>query len=126
VQTVGSGSVSSYLTSFTRDPLASNIVKSTAQLGLKSSTAGSSVSPPKPEIDVAEVVEGPGGVLDQFSVRLSISISEDDVDRFASVKIMRASLGTAKAPRPSISALIFSTGMPLRRLGSMGSASETS
>lgn len=112
VQTAGSGSVSSYLTRFTSDALASNIVRSTAQLGLKSSTAGSSVSPPKPEIDSAEIIEGPGGILDQFSVRISVSVPVEDVPKLASVKIMRAKLGSAKVTRPAVSALSFAPPIP--------------
>lgn len=103
--TAGSGSVSSYVSSFSSDEVGSGIVKSTAQLGLNTSTAGSSVAPPKPEIDSADVFEDVGGVLDQFSVRLVVSLPVGEVERAAYIKISRAKAGTAKAPRPAFSAL---------------------
>jgi len=108
LQVAGPGSVSSYVTSFSKDlGIASRITKSTAQFGLKTSTAGSSVPPPKPELDSADVIEGPGGVLDQFSVRLTISLRVDQLSRVKSIKVMRAKLGTVKAVRPAISALSY-------------------
>ncbi len=104
-QTVGSGSVAPYLTTFARDVLGANIVKSTSHLGLKTSTAGSSVPPPKPELDSTEIIEGPGGVFDQFSVKITVSIKDTDISRVSAVKIMRAKLGPVKAARPAVSAL---------------------
>ena len=105
LQTVGSGSVAPYLTRFAKDALGTSIVRSTSHLGLKTSTAGSSVPPPKPELDSTEIIEGPGGVLDQFSVRLTVSIREEHLPRVAAVKVMRAKLGPLKVSRPSVSAL---------------------
>ena len=107
-QTVSSGSVSSYVSAFSSDPIGSRITRSTSHMGLKTSTAGSSVPPPKAELDSASVIEGPGGVLDQFSVRLTVSLPIDDADRVSSVRVMRAKLGPVKAPRPAVSALSFS------------------
>jgi hypothetical protein len=107
LQTVGSGSVSSYLTRITGDELGSNIVKSTSHLGLKTSTAGSSIPPPKPEIDSAEIIESPGGVLDQFSVKLTVSIKEENRQKLSAIKIMRAKLPSADVANPSVSALSF-------------------
>ncbi len=107
LMTVGSGSVNSYLTRFTQDVLGANIVRSTSHLGLKTSTAGSSVPPPKPELDSVEIIEGPGGVLDQFSVKLTVSVRLEHLPRSGIVKIMRAKLGALKVPRPAVSALSF-------------------
>jgi hypothetical protein len=112
LQSVGSGSVAPYVTMFSRDPLGANIVKSTAQLGLKTSTAGSSVAPPKPELDSTEIVEGPGGVFDQFSVKLTVSISDEHIERVAWIKVMRAKLGPLDVPRPAVSALSLNPPVP--------------
>jgi hypothetical protein len=112
LQVASSGSVSSYLTAITKDPLAAKIVKSTSHLGLKTSTAGSSVPPPRPELDSAEVIEDQGGVLDQFSVELTVSIPIDQLSKIKAVKIMRAKLGKVKAVRPMLSALIGAPSVP--------------
>lgn len=111
-QTAGSGSANSYITDFSKGKLGSNITKSTSRLGLKTSTAGSSVMPPRPEIDDAEIIEGPGGVLDQFSVRLTFSLPASQVDFVSSVKIMRAKLGPIDVVRPSFSALMSAPSTP--------------
>ncbi len=105
-QTAGSGSAGSYVAQFTKDKLGSKITRSTSHLGLKTSTAGSSVPPPKPELDEAEIIEGPGGVLDQFSIKLTFSISAVHLDQVTAVKVMRARLGPVKTVKPSVSALI--------------------
>ncbi len=105
-QTAGSGSVSSYLTSFSKSTVGSKIAKSTSHMGLKTSTAGSSVLPPRPELDEAEIIEGPGGVLDQFSIKLTFSLPVDQLGSVVAVKIMRAKLGPVNAVRPAFSALI--------------------
>lgn len=112
LQVASSASVSSYITAFAVDPLAANIVKSTAQLGLSTSTAGSSVPPPRAELDSAEVFEDSAGVLDQFSVELVVSLPVDKLPDVAFVKVMRAKVGPVKAVRPSISALIDAPSLP--------------
>lgn len=114
LQTVGSGSVASFVSGLTKHPVGSKMVRSTSHLGLKTSTAGSSVPPPKPELDSADVVEGPSGVLDQFSVKLVVSIKGEHLDRVKSIRIMRAKLGPVKAPRPAVSAMSWAPSIPGR------------
>lgn len=113
LQTVGSGSADSYISRLGRTDIGDKIARSTSRFGVKTSTAGSSVPPPRPELDSADVVEGLGGILDQFSVKLTVSLKAEQVSSVRFIKIMRAKLGPVpNAPRPSFSALMASPEMP--------------
>lgn len=105
-------SANSYVSGFSVDKIGRGIVVSTSQLGLATSTAGSSVPPVRPELDSAEVVEDRGGVLDQFSVELTVSIPADQLSKVKYVKIMRAKGGPVKAVRPMLAALIDAPALP--------------
>lgn len=105
-----SGSVSNYLDSFVSDRLGSELIKGTAHFGLATSRGGTVLQPPKPELDEAAVIEDrERGVLDQFTVRLTVSIPEPDAQRARTIRILRADLGPIRAPRPTFGALLDST-----------------
>ena len=124
-QVAGSGSVSSYISSITSDPLSSKIIQSTSRLGLSTSTAGSSVPPPKPDISSAEIFESRGGSLDAFCVKLTVALSLKERDGVDHVRIMRAKEGPVTgAPRPTISALMSAPEIPGKNLDSIFSAQK--
>jgi hypothetical protein len=124
-QTVGSGSVASYVAAITKDPLASKIVQSTSHLGLATSMAGSSVPAPKPELDSAEVFEDAGGILDAFSVRLTVSIRSIDLSKVKYLKVMRANVGPVPgAPRPAVSALMTNPALSGKNLDAVLAAAK--
>lgn len=105
-QTAGSGSVANYLDRFIDEPEAKALVKGTARLGLSSSPGVAVLPPPRPELDEAMLVEDRNrGVLDQFTVHLTVSVRAQDIPRIGSLKVFKAELDRAKVHRPSAAVL---------------------
>ena len=89
VQTVGSGSVSDYITRLASES-GSAIIKSTKRLGVSTSVAGSVKTPQKPELDFIEIdTDKNVGMLDSFFARIVISVENSFVDKNRVIKIFR-------------------------------------
>lgn len=105
VQTVGSGSVSDYITRLASES-GSAIIKSTKRLGVSTSVAGSVKTPQKPELDFIEIdTDKNVGMLDSFFARIVISVENSFVDKNRVIKIFRCNNGKINAVNPSVSAL---------------------
>lgn len=106
-QAANSGSVANYLNGFTDDDLGRTLVKGTARYGLLTAPGGTVMQPPRPELDEAAIEEDKNrGTIDQFMVRLTVSIAESDVNRAQTIKLFRADLGKIHVPRPTFGALM--------------------
>ncbi len=111
LQTVGSGSITNFITSFGEGGMASAVVESTARLGLSTSIVGTTVSPPKPELDFVEIIsDRTVGTLDSFYARLVLSISNEDAKKISHIRVLRSTLGPVKGlSKPAFSALMETT-----------------
>lgn len=109
LQTANSGSAAHFLQTFTSDEVGASLIRSTGRFGLHTSPGGSAVPPPSVELDSVEVIEDRNtGVLDQFSVGITVSISEQDALRADRIRIFRAELGRADVPKVSFAGLMES------------------
>lgn len=111
-QTASSGSVADFVGRFAGDELGSSVVRSTSQFGVYTSVVGTTVQPPRPELDYVEIENDRSfGVLDSFYARIVSSLSADEAARVTHVRILRAQTGRASVPKPAFSAMIDSAPM---------------
>lgn len=117
LQVASSGSAADFISRFGDG---SELVRSTARLGLKTSPVGSVIGPPRPEIDFVEVETDPTyGVLDSFYTRVMISLPLADVGGISLIRVLRCSNGPiAGVSRPAFSAFIDGGSPTNRRKGS--------
>jgi hypothetical protein len=110
IKVSSSGSTADLISKYSISNQASEIVKSTAQLGLSTATPNSSKKLPKPEIDLIEINnDRTFGALDSFYARVLVSIAADEISNISFIRIMRSSNGSVSAPKPSFSAMVDST-----------------
>ncbi len=106
LQTVSAGSSADFIKRFGGLGVAGEIISSTSRLGLSTSVVGTTIQPPKPEIDFVEVESDRTlGILDSFHTRIVISLSIADAALVSYVRILRSSGGKIDAPHPAFSAM---------------------
>jgi hypothetical protein len=113
VQTVSSASVSTYIKGLTSGTVGKTLVGDSQNFGVAAASPSISiVKPPIPEFDTATVSTNKNiGVLDSFYIDLVISIDSSLLNKFQSIRILRAkNSDVAGAHMPSTSAII--DGMP--------------
>ncbi len=113
VQTVSSASIPAFIVGLTSGTVGKTLVNDSKNFGVAAANPSISiVKPPIPEFDSAAVHTNKSiGVLDSFYVDLTVSIDATLVDRFQSIRILRAkNPNVSGAPVPATSAII--DGMP--------------
>lgn len=110
LQTFSSGSKSDFINRFAPSGVPSEILRSTAQLGLHTAVVSAPVPPPRPELDFIEIGNDRSfGVLDSFFARVVFSLPASDLSRVSYFRVLRARTGRIQAPTPSFSAMADST-----------------
>lgn len=106
IQTVNSGSSQDYVNRLSSLGTLPNLVKSTAQYGVKTAPVGGSALPPKPEIESIEIgTDQNFGMLDAFYTKVTIQLAISELGRASIVRLLRADSGILDVEPPSFSSL---------------------
>ena len=102
-----SGSKADFIDRFSGPGIGRDMTRSTAQFGITTSPVGTSVAPPRAELDFVEVgVDRLFGSLDAFYTRCVFSILSSDLPQVDYFRVLRAVGDPADVQRPAFSALM--------------------